>query len=269
MFFPLFVGQPLFIIVFLVSEDFHELRREFTDLLTKFVISVEGVLGSELPIAVFFKLFDFLFILVLIVIIELGSKNGEPSDFQTIEDLGENDLIIVIVIYHRINCNEVIFTDVLFGDLILTLPKDESAKCMIAILLLGLLKKVLTAVDSLYIQESRFFEVLADVALSTTNVEDLCFDSVFRAQLTHQLCANHGRKACFNELLLIGGRNAVIILLKSVLRENAQHLFLLDFLILFIPSGWALFLFCLDLITLVIVRFSHRIRIASQLRLSL
>ena len=89
------------------------LGRKFTDLLTKFVISVEGVLSSKLPMAIFFKLLDLLFILVFIMIIELRGKYCEASNFQAIEDLVEYELIIIVVIDHGVTCNEVIFTDVL------------------------------------------------------------------------------------------------------------------------------------------------------------
>lgn len=108
------------------------------------------------------------------MVIELGSKYCEASNFQTVEELVENNIIKIVVINHRITGDEVVFTDVLFRERNLALTKHASAEFLIAILLLSLLEEVIAAVDSLNIHESRVLEILTNIALTTTDIENLC-----------------------------------------------------------------------------------------------
>ena len=95
---PLFFSEPFVVIILLICKDLHELSGEFTDLLTKLVVAIECVLGSELPMAIFLELGDVVLILVFVVVVELGGKDCESANLQAVEELLKNNFIKIVVI---------------------------------------------------------------------------------------------------------------------------------------------------------------------------
>lgn len=90
-------------------------RREFTDFSVKHVISVELVLGDELPVAILFELLDWFFIDIFLCFIKLGCKDSKTSDFEAIMDLLEDYILEVDdVVDQRVADNEIVHTDELF-----------------------------------------------------------------------------------------------------------------------------------------------------------
>jgi len=108
-------------------------------------------------------------IYVLLEIIQFSCKNGEATDFETIEHIHKDFCIVTVVIDEARDDDKVELVFVFRFYLVVVLSYDHSLQVDVRILTLGNLDQIITAIDPAHIVEPFSLEVSSYKALATAH----------------------------------------------------------------------------------------------------
>lgn len=168
------------------------------------------MLRSELPVPRIYELLDLRFILIFGVKIQLGGENEESISFAALDHMFEDFEVMSVIVYDCGCRYKVILTIHFFRDDSVFLAKNSSLKIQIAFLVVGNLKNRFTAIHTGGLHVSFLFEILTEVPLATSDIENLNFQLVFIVvQFIDNGSTNLWREPCIEVLIFIASRHFV------------------------------------------------------------
>jgi len=108
-------------------------------------------------------------IYVLLEVIQFSCKNGEATDFETIEHIHKDFCIVTVVVDEAGHDDKVELVFVFWFDLVVVLSYDHSLQVDVCVLTLGNLDQIITAIDPAHIVEPFSLQVASNKALPTAH----------------------------------------------------------------------------------------------------
>lgn len=162
------------------------------------------------------------FIFVVVQFIKFGCKNNETTNFNNRKQISKYFYRQIWIVDKRGACYKIKLTDILFWNDRIFKAKNKSLDRLIAFFIPGSLKFRFSTIDARNSLETKFFQVLTDKSVSTSNVKDLAFILVVLAKIINQFRAYFWWESCTDKLILIFVCLFVETLFQSVFAKDPE-----------------------------------------------
>jgi len=112
-------------------------------------------------------------------------------------------LIKTIIIYHTCWDHEIVLIVMLFWDHSILFTKHSFLEMLVHFLFFGYLHKTITDIHTCKSEEAHLLQKLSNIALTTSNIKDLTFQSILRVKLFHEKRTNLWWETSTHVLILI------------------------------------------------------------------